>query len=166
VSVTVAIWRIATDTPNYTSEDRSGAGSASTGGRWNMKGTPVVYAAGSIALACLETLVHLNGNDLPYNRYLVKIKVPLAVWKSRMTLDTTKKNVGWDALPFGKVSIDAGEKWVKEQKSALLVVPSIIVPRENNVLINPAHPDATKLIFDKLEKWRYDTRLTAKSDNT
>lgn len=158
VSATVALWRIGSDTPNYTSEDATGAGSASTGGRWNEKGTHVVYAASSISLACLETLVHIKDGDLPYNRYLVKITVPYAVWKSRSTFDATN-NVGWDALPFGKVSIDAGTSWIKEQESALLVVPSVIVPQEQNVLINPAHPDAATITFAKVEKWLYDTRL-------
>lgn len=158
MSVTVRLWRIGSDTPKYTSEDATGAGAASTGGRWNEKGTYVVYAAGSVALACLETLVHIKDGDLPYNRYLVQIKVPIAVWKSRSIFDA-KSNVGWDALPFGKVSIDVGTKWIKEHTSALLVVPSVVVPQEYNVLINPAHPDASTITFEKMQKWLYDTRL-------
>lgn len=158
MSVAVTLWRIGSDTPKYTAEDSTGAGAASTGGRWNASGSNVVYSATSIALACLETLVHLNEDELPYNRYLVKINIPLAVWRKRITLDPTK-HVGWDALPFGKVSIDAGEKWLKGHASALLIVPSVIVPREHNCLINPAHPDSAKLKYEKLEKWLYDSRL-------
>jgi RES domain-containing protein len=158
MSVSTHLWRIGTDTPTYTAEDSSGAGAAATGGRWNAQHSPVIYTSERIALACLETLVHFKGNDLPLNRYLVKITVPISVWKARIKLDPSR-HVGWDALPCGKVSVDAGEKWLKEQKSALLVVPSVVVPQEHNVLINPAHADAAKITFEKMEKWRYDTRL-------
>ena len=54
----ISVWRIATDTPDYTADDLSGAGARATGGRWNARGTPLVYASTSRALACLETVVH------------------------------------------------------------------------------------------------------------
>ncbi|HVS77374.1 MAG TPA: RES family NAD+ phosphorylase, partial [Steroidobacteraceae bacterium] len=68
-----AIWRIAPDTPDYVSDDLLGKGAERTGGRWNRKGTPMLYCSSTIALACLETLVHLSGGDpVPLNRYLVE----------------------------------------------------------------------------------------------
>jgi RES domain-containing protein len=73
------VWRIAADTPDYAGDDLSGKGAEITGGRWNRKGTPLIYAADSIALACLETVVQLSGADpLPLNRYLIKIDIPPA----------------------------------------------------------------------------------------
>jgi RES domain-containing protein len=61
------VWRIAADTAHYGSDDLSGKGAEKTGGRWNRRDTPVIYASGSIALAYLETIVHLSGNDpLPH----------------------------------------------------------------------------------------------------
>ena len=56
----VSLWRIASDTPDYTADDTTGAGAKKTGGRWNRKGIALIYTAESRALACLETLVHLN----------------------------------------------------------------------------------------------------------
>jgi RES domain-containing protein len=67
--------------------------------------------------------------------------------------------VGWDVLPTGKVSLDYGDAWLTALASALLVVPSIVVPEESNILINPLHPDASGLTAAKLRKWRYDERL-------
>ena len=158
MSKPVTIWRIATDTPDYVAEDKTGAGANATGGRWNRAGTPMLYCSGSIALACLETLVHLKVGALPLNRYLVGIEVPEAVWKAAKSLDPAA-HVGWDALPHGMVSLDAGEKWSASTASLLYVVPSVIVPHEHNVLINPLHADIAKLTFRKLSKWTYDTRL-------
>jgi RES domain-containing protein len=156
----IPVWRIAADTPTYTSEDLSGAGALIQGGRWNEKGTPVVYASPSIALACLETLVHLASSGLPLNRYLVRIDVEEAVWRARQRL--TSPPVGWDAIPPGRVSIDEGQKWLSGGASVILEVPSVIVPEEFNVLINPKHPDAATLKATKIRKWTYDSRFGAK----
>ena len=100
----VAVWRIATDTPDYTADDLSGAGAKASGGRWNRRGTAVVYASGSAALACLETLVHLAVNPLPLNRYLVRVEIPYAIFMARLQLDelvAAERQVGWDAEPAG-----------------------------------------------------------------
>jgi RES domain-containing protein len=154
-----AVWRIASDTPAYGSDDLSGKGAEITGGRWNKKGTPLLYAAGSIALACLETVVHLGGTSpLPLNRYLIKIEITDEMWKERVIFDDSN-NVGWDALPEGLVSMDWGTSWAGSLTSLLAQVPSIVVPEESNVLINPKHPTASKLVAKKLRRWSYDTRI-------
>jgi RES domain-containing protein len=118
----------------------------------------MVYTATSISLACLETIVHLEGGKaLPLNRYLVRLDVPDAVWAAATTLDAAA-HVGWDALPAGKTSIDWGTIWAASMASALALVPSVIVPEEFDVLANPRHPDAAKLRATKLRKWTYDPR--------
>lgn len=154
------LWRIATDAPAYEAHDLSGAGAKETGGRWNEKGAPVVYASESRALACLETIVHLNAAALPLNRYLVAIEVPDDVWGGAAQARASSLPVGWDAAPSGRVSISFGTAWLKGLSSALLFVPSVIVPEEVNVLINPLHPDSRRLAATKARRWLYDPRLT------
>jgi RES domain-containing protein len=156
--LTVSVWRIATDAPDYTADDLSGEGASRSGGRWNRAGTPVLYASGSIALACLETVVHLGADDLPLNRYLVRIDIPDAVWAAALQLDA-RKNVGWDAIPVGRISLNAGEAWAASRRSALFVVPSAIVPEEPNILISPLHADVARIRAHKLRRWTYDARL-------
>ncbi|WP_316153824.1 RES family NAD+ phosphorylase [Cupriavidus sp. BIC8F] len=152
-------WRIATDTPDYTADDASGAGAKATGGRWNRQGTPLIYAASSIALACLETLVHLGAGGLPLNRHLVRIDIPDELWAAAQRLSADTAPVGWDAIPAGKTSLDAGQAWTMAGTSALLLVPSIVIPEEHNVLVNPAHRDAARLAYVKVRRWQYDARL-------
>jgi RES domain-containing protein len=152
-------WRIGTDTRSYQADDMTGTGAKITGGRWNSAGNALVYAASSRALACLETVVHLGGGGLPLNRYLVQIDVPDAVWKARTVLDLSAAPVGWDALPEGMVSLSYGDSWLLSQSTAILLVPSIVVPEEQNILINPAHPDAALIKAAKVRKWLYDSRL-------
>ena len=151
------VWRIGTDTVTYTANNLDGKGAERTGGRWNPKGIPMVYCSETIALACLETVVHLN-NTLPLNHYLVKIEIPEAIWKSVNKHPPKPPAVGWDAIPPGKVSQDYGRDWVKTGITAIIRIPSVIVPEEWNVLINPAHPDAFKIKATKIRKWIYDPR--------
>jgi len=151
------LWRIATDTPDYTSDDMTGAGAKHSGARWNRPGHAMLYCGTNISLAVLETFVHLNAGGLPLNRYLVEIEAPDDVWKR--AVDMRHPPIGWDAIPAAAISLDTGDSWVKANNSALMIVPSVIVPEEYNVLINPLHPDARKLKARKLRKWTYDARL-------
>ena len=157
--MTQLLWRIATDAREYEAHDLSGKGAEQTGGRWNRPGRPLVYAASTASLACLETVVHLNAGGLPLNRFLVRIEVPAAVWAARRSCAAAELPVGWSAIPEGKVSLDIGDAWLRTASSALLVVPSVIVPEECNVLINPLHADAAGLRAAKLRPWVYDLRL-------
>jgi RES domain-containing protein len=154
----IRAWRIATDTPGYTADDLTGAGAKISGGRWNRPGSPLLYCASNISLAVLETFIHLGAGGLPLNRYLVELAIPDAVWQRAITLDAPP--VGWDAIPTGKVSLDEGDRWLKANRSALLLVPSVIVQEEWNVLVNPMHADAGAIMARKVRKWTYDPRLT------
>ena len=158
--MTVRLWRIATDAQEHQAHDLSGRGAELTGGRWNRKGQPVVYAASSVALACLETVVHLGAATLPLNRFLVEIQVPDDVWAHRTIYTVQGLAVGWDAVPEGMVSLDTGDDWLKTGSTALLQVPSAIVPEEHNVLINPRHAQAGRITARKVRRWIYDTRLS------
>lgn len=153
------VWRIATDTPSYEAHDLSGAGAKTTGGRWNKKDVPVVYTSETRALACLETAIHLNAGDLPLSRYLVEVAIPEDVWAEAWREDSTSLPVGWDAEPAGRASIDFGTQWLRSGDSALLVVPSVIVPEECNVLINPNNSASVGITANKVRKWLYDSRL-------
>lgn len=153
------VWRIGTDTPDYSAEDTSGAGAKKTGGRWNRAGHSVIYTAQSISLAALETIVHLNAQGLPLNRYLIRFDIPEGVWQQKEEITQYTAPVGWDALPPGKASLDLGDNWLKSCRSPLLIVPSVVVPEENNILINPAHQDIKAITATKIRKWLYDARI-------
>lgn len=153
------VWRIAPDTPDYGADDLSGRGAEKTGGRWNRKGTAMLYCSSTVALACLETLVHLSGAaPLPLNRYLVKIAIPPSAWRDRTVLKPGER-VGWESQPPGLVSIGWGNEWADSANSLIAEVPSVVVPEEPNILINPRHRDARRLRARKVRRWTYDPRL-------
>lgn len=156
---TVSVWRIAVEGRDYSAEDRSGKGAEITGGRWNREGLPVLYAAENIALACLETLMHL-GSSLPLNRYLVRIELEVQDWKERTVFDPSQ-GIGWDAEPYGQTSLDWGSRWLESQSSLLAAVPSSLVPEESNILLNPRHPRMATVRLTKLRRWLFDPRFRA-----
>lgn len=155
----VALWRIAKHTADYRADDLSGGGAKKVGGRWNGKGRAVVYASRSIALATLETLAHLGGDIAIRNAFLVRIDVPPAVWQRREYIANGDLDPTWLAEPPGMSTIDFGNAWLETRAAALLEVPSVIVPEECNVLINPAHPDAKRLRAEVTRQFVYDPRL-------
>ncbi len=159
VSAGVSLWRVATDTPGWTAQDIAGKGAAHKGARWNHAGEHVTYPATSISLAAWETRAHFaKGNPLPWNRYLVHIDVPVDVWATREQLKQPWP-VGWDAIPECLVSRSAGSTWLASSRTALLVVPSVIIAEESNVLLNPAHADASRIAATKVRRFIYDHRV-------
>lgn len=157
--MTVHLWRVASDTPLWTAEDMAGKGAAQKGARWNHAGEHVTYAATSISLAAWETRAHFaRGSKLPWNRYLVRIDVPDDLWAAREIL-MRPPPVGWDAIPEGLISRTEGSAWLASGRTALLGVPSVIVNEEDNVLLNPAHPDAQRITAAKVRRFIYDHRI-------
>ena len=154
------LWRIASDTPDYVAQDLSGKGAETTGGRWNRKGLAVVYATGTASLAALETIVHFAAASLPLNRFLVRIDLPDDLWSARRTATAASLDVGWNAVPAGRVSLDFGDAWLKDPAGSLVLeVPSVVVPEESNVLLNARHPQIKRVRATKLRLWQYDGRL-------
>ncbi len=157
--MSVALWRIAIASRTLVATDLDGRGAELSGGRWNSPGRPVVYASTSIALACLETLVHFNAGGLPLNRVLVRIDMPDDLWVQRQALDVADLPAGWDAVPAGPVSAAVGDAWLDALASPLNLVPSAIVPEEFNVLLNPRHDSASRVTAVVVRPWLYDGRL-------
>src|SRR5258708_19364823 len=100
-----------------------------------------------------------KGARLTWNRYLVRIDVPEDVWAARQIM-VRPPSVGWDAIPEGLVSRSAGSAWLKASQTALLAVPSAIIYEEDNVLINPAHPDARRISATRGRRFVYDPRVS------
>ena len=153
------VWRIATASLVYAADDLSGEGARLTGGRWNSPGMALLYTSSTIALAVLETVVHLSSSGLPLNRYLIRIDIPDNLWSLREESDQHSVPSGWDALPAAAASPGFGDAWLRSQRSVVLTVPSVIVPEEKNILINPTHPDARNITAQSLRRWTYDPRL-------
>ena len=153
------VWRIAKETKDFRADDLSGAGAAAVGGRWNSAGNHVVYAASSISLCTLETLAHIGDDVACRNRFLIAIDIPAKLMAGCKTLKASDLPVTWIAEPPGMASVKIGDEWLERSKELCLWVPSVIVPEEVNLLINPKHKDADQLKARVVRPFLYDPRL-------
>jgi RES domain-containing protein len=134
-----------------------GEGARQYGGRWNNPGTRMVYLAGSVSLAQLEVLVHLESEEILAGQYVV---IPVLIPRRLIQVLDTKgmpKNWRQPSPPAGTRRI--GDEWVSAAKRPVLQVPSVIVPQESNFLVNPAHPAFPDLVIGKAEDLSFDPRL-------
>jgi RES domain-containing protein len=138
-------------------KDLSGEGARLAGGRWNYKGTPVIYTAESRSLAALEAVVHMSQADFLIRRKIVLIEIPETLVPKTIEIADLPK--GWRKYPPSFKLADIGTKWAVGMKSLLLRVPSAVVPGEFNVLINPAHPDMKSVKIARIEDFVFDDRL-------
>ncbi|GJQ57179.1 MAG: hypothetical protein HKUEN07_37480 [Rhodocyclaceae bacterium] len=150
------LWRIATETRTYQAADLSGGGAATSPGRWNDDKQPVVYCAPTIAIAVLETSAHINDAGLPLNRFLIEIDVPKEVWKLHAVAALASLPPAWSAIPAGKASVSYGSAWLNSLSSPILLVPSVIVPEEFAALINPLHPESSKITSKVIRPFEYN----------
>jgi len=137
--------------------DLSGEGARIHGARWNRKGTPVVYTAESRSLAALECLVHVSLPDLPRGLRIVCIGIPDKFTPREIAPDDLPK--GWRSDPAPFTAADFGSRWAANKESLLLRVPSVVVPHEFNLLINPLHPDIKFVSILEEEDFVYDERI-------
>ena len=107
-----------------------GEGARLYGGRWNSQGVSVVYTSDSLALCCLEIFVNLPSYDLLKDFVYIKLS-----FDEKLVQDVDLHE-GWNDRPVSKVSQGIGDEWIKGRGSAVLRVPSVIIPEGNNYLIN------------------------------
>lgn len=150
------LWRIAADTKNYPATDLSGGGASKSPGRWNNASEHVIYASQTIAIAVLETAAHVDDTGLPLNRYLIELEVPDDVWAMREEIAINALPVTWSAIPSGNGSAKIGSQWLAGLKSPILLVPSVIVPEERATLINPLHPEASRITARVIRLFEYN----------
>lgn len=133
-----------------------GTGARLLGGRWNSPGRPVIYAAETFAGALLEILVHSNLGRIPKTHAMIQITIPEVIKREAVKPHQLK---GWNAADH-VTSRALGDRWLEELRSAVLLVPSIVTQgREDNVLLNPEHPDFKKIMASEPEEVIWDKRL-------
>lgn len=160
--MSVAIWRLAGVGPGIGADDLSGRMAERFCGRWNTAGTPMVYCSDSIAHAILEVIGHFRTDQAERTRFVVRVDVPDSVWCDCGSMNVVPE---WDQQPYGNASQHAGSAWAVGKSSALMRVPSALVPEENNILINPLHPDAARLRATVIRAWVPFSFLTKKENS-
>jgi RES domain-containing protein len=132
-----------------------GEGARLNGGRWNPKGTPILYCAATASLCALEVLA--NSAGLPAGMVVIAADVPdtLAI----EALKETDLPVDWNSPIAPRSTKAIGARWAKNKATVVLSVPSAVVPQERNFLLNPKHPDFSSIKFRAPMPFRFDPRL-------
>jgi RES domain-containing protein len=127
--------------------DLSGEGARRHGGRWNSPGLPMVYLAEHPALAVLEVRVHLDLplDLIPEDYILMQVDLP----------DEPPEQV--TVMPSDPRA--EGDSWLRACRTAVLRVPSVIVPTATNLLLNPKHPRAIDAQVSSSQPFQFDARL-------
>jgi RES domain-containing protein len=150
-------WRLSS--PDYATR-LDGKGNIQRGARWNSPGRGVVYAASNLSLAVLESLVQLPAElrgNLPLMT-AVQIDVPDDAPREEITRDQLPDDLAGAAIAAR--CRELGDAWLIAERSLALVVASVLVPQERNLLLNPAHPFMQRVRIALTEPFRFDARLT------
>ena len=151
---TLTCYRIGDPAGAYPIFDATGSRLAP--GRWNTDDTPVIYAGEHYSTAMIEKLVHGAGR-LPPNQHYISITIPRGLTYEVLN---TAALPGWDAAEES-IAQAYGSAWAREARSVILIVPSIVARVDNNVLINPAHPEFRHITTSLHQPVHWDRRLFA-----
>jgi len=134
----------------------NGEGAWLHGGRWNPPGLHAVYLAESRALAALEIIVHAPREVMSLDWRIIEVEVPdeLIQAVSRAGLPG-----GWRALPSSLTAQNFGAAWLRARKALAIRLPSVVIPEERTLMLNPRHEDVVKLRLSKPKEFRLDPRF-------
>ncbi len=135
--------------------DISGLGAAIYGGRWNKKGTPVLYTGENKEIALLETIVHIPPMLVP-DLVILTIEIPDDSIKE-IELSYLPKN--WVNYPAPTILSEIAENWVQKEETIALKVPCCIIHSSHNFILNCNHPDYKRIKISHHQNFYFDTRL-------
>lgn len=150
------VWRLVHPAFGDAAAAFSGEGARRFGGRWNSVGRAVVYASEHLSLAALETLAHADRKRFARDLVAFEVHVPLDLIA---VLDDANVPPGWRARPDAPAARAVGDAWLAARAHPALSVPSVLVPQERNVLLDPAHPRFADLRIGAPVAFRFDDRL-------
>lgn len=149
------VWRICRR--RFARRPLSGAGGLHASARWHSAPRLIVYASQSLALASLEMLVHVDLDLPPDDLLALQIAVPADI--AQAELRPAQLPRFWRRYPAPKALQSLGNAWLDQRETAVLRVPSALIPGEFNYLINPQHPDARHIRVVDRSRFTFDPRL-------
>ena len=147
------VWRLCS--ARFADSAMSGEGARLYGGRWNRRGTSMVYCASTLSLGMLEVLVHAS--VLPRDYVAIQVDIPDGVAVETLAVGSLPAN--WVATPAPALLATIGSRWVAQGSTCALEVPSAVVAIETNVVLNPSHPDMNRLRVHPAAPLAFDARL-------
>lgn len=138
-----------------------GEGTRRFGSRWIPRGVPAVHTSGTLALAALELFVHTDPDLLPADAVARYADIPESTAVTNISVGDLPKN--WREFPPPETLQEIGRNWVQHAATAVLAVPSAIIPSEQNFVLNPLHPDFARVQPGPSQGFQFDARMWKRS---
>jgi RES domain-containing protein len=135
----------------------SGKGASIKGARWNSPGIELVYTAANRSLAMAEVAVHFSLATIPDDYVMMTIYIPDDISLKKLRISDLPPN--WNIFPFPAATQVVGDRFALAGKYCVLQIPSSVTKGDHNFLINPAHPDFSKIRILAREKFPFDKRI-------
>ena len=137
----------------------TGEGARLGGGRWNHVGTPVVYVSETLSLAAIELFVHFTRNVIKLSKSLISIPVDIPLSLKTAEVSINDLDADCKASPPSNSTKDIGTAWAQKKTSPILRVPSVVIPGEYNLMLNPAHAEFKKIKVGTPQPFTFDERV-------
>jgi RES domain-containing protein len=141
----------------YARKPLDGEGAYRFGGRWSSVGTRLVYTSEHLSLAMIEYFIHIDPDDPPKDLVAVTADVPHSI--TQISISPKQLPANWRQSPPPSELAEIGDRFVRERRAAVLIVPSALALVERNWLINPRHPEFSKIRLHSVEAFEYDCRF-------
>ena len=141
----------------YAKKPLDGEGAYRFGGRWSSVGIRLAYTAEHLSLAMIEYFIHIDPDDPPKDLAVVTAEVPDSV--SRTSISPKQLPANWRQSPSPPELAEIGDRFVRDRRAAIIIVPSALAPAESNWLINPGHPEFSRIRLRSVEAFEYDPRF-------
>lgn len=148
-----SVWRVC----KSAHAELDGEGARLYGGRWNRPGSRIVYASGSLSLAALEYFVHLDADLAPDDLVSLRLEIPRDL--ALEALRARNLPADWRSYPAPLAVQALGTEWAALGETAILAVPSVVIPEEWNYLLNPAHADFSRVRAGARAPFSFDPRM-------
>jgi RES domain-containing protein len=152
----VRVWRIA----RAAHARFDGEGARRYGSRWTPRGLPAVFTSATLSLAALERFVHTDSDLEPLDLLSIPADIPEGIAIQWVDVATLPAN--WRSFPAPPALAQIGEQWLRASTTALLSVPSVVIPHERNFVLNPIHPEFAEVLVVRAEPFSFDPRMWKK----
>ena len=150
------VWRIA----SAAHAACDGEGARRHGSRWTPRGVPAVFTSATLSLAALERFVHTDSDLEPVDLVAIPVDIHEDVATESVDLETLPAD--WRSFPAPPALATIGEQWFRASRTAVLSVPSVVIPHERNFVLNPTHREFAQLSIGRPEPFSFDPRMWKK----
>jgi RES domain-containing protein len=154
------VWRL---TPSAFARALDGEGASLAGGRWNSRGVPVLYTSSQLSLCVLEVLVNIPAHLRDDVRTFEAVRLRIPDDAATTEISTSELEVMLSVADPHAACRAAGDRWIANGQNLVLAAPSVIIPEELNLMLNPAHPRIGDVAIISSRPFHFDARLFAAS---